>query len=216
MKKTLLILSSLIILSACSNGSLLPNGVTGTGNSILDAGLKESLIQIGSTQGLTQWNKTNQSEREGLTIKETINYFLGEDTFKFIAIQAVDGTRDGIIFTDEVFLRNTSEGSLLLSSNFTVLDDNNTDLTQEFTDKGYTYIATFIPNKVTAWESKKIGGTEIPEELTINDNDTRAYIIKKTNTELALISSIEKLAGIYTIYTTVDEEIKYANIYKKQ
>ncbi|MGL4676353.1 MAG: hypothetical protein ACRCWI_01635 [Brevinema sp.] len=212
MKKSLLVLSVLFIFGACSTAVDLPNGVKGTGDSVLDTGIKDSLNQIGSTQGLSQWTTINTQRIEGATVKSAHNYFLGTDTFKEILVTSQDGTLEGETFNNKVLSQIAAEGTFSSLANFKIfrVDSSTTnDITKEFTAKGFTRIFTVADTKRSVWFSRK-GAWES------KDNETHIYIAKEDDNELTLIFISHLVDDQYATINTVDEAITKALVYKKQ
>ncbi|MGL4676693.1 MAG: hypothetical protein ACRCWI_03395 [Brevinema sp.] len=211
MKKTLIIFSVLLLLGARPT---LSDGVRGTGDAVLDTGIKDALNQIGSTQGLTQWtfegSGSKVSEVLDLSFKSIVILFLGKDVFKEIHVISQDGTTiecDGEIsvFKNEIVSLSTVEGILSSSSNFKITRVN--DNTRDFVSKGYTHIYTQSPKKTMYWGSKKIGGSGIWEELPYFT--PYSYITKETTTERSLIQVYKTLTNnVYSINETAEDTLK--------
>ncbi|MGL4676354.1 MAG: hypothetical protein ACRCWI_01640, partial [Brevinema sp.] len=164
MKKSLLVLSVLLLFGACSTAVDLPNGVKGTGDAVLDAGLKDALAQIGSTRGLTQWIHEGSdagSTEVPLKTKWATSLFLGKDNYKDISATLSDGKIENVVFNNEIISLEAREGTLSTTGDFKVfqIDSSITnDVTKEFSDKGYTRIYTMTPKRQRQWLSKKSGG----------------------------------------------------------
>ncbi|MGL4677138.1 MAG: hypothetical protein ACRCWI_05675 [Brevinema sp.] len=197
------------------------DGFIGTCDPVLDEGLKDTLAQIESIQGFTQWMLIKSDVIGGVLIKRAIIFFLGKDTFKAVCIRSQDGKTSipgyNIEFNNEVTVKSVSEGPFSSSEIFTVLDSFKKNVTTELKSKGYTEITTFISKKIKFWGSKKLGEAGIWENHTPN-NDPDSYLMKETETELSqiYIHKIEGENNKYEINSSVDQVIKDAQNLKKK
>ncbi|MGL4676695.1 MAG: hypothetical protein ACRCWI_03405 [Brevinema sp.] len=230
MKKSLLILSVLLTLGACSttpnndtsgSGGSDGNGGNGinSGDPIFDESFKDSLDQIGSVAGLTQWTSITKKSQGDFKTQDVVHYFFGVDTFKDISLDCQDGKdpnnhANNIIFDNEVVRKFVRSGSLSKVSNFTIVNCNNSDITQEFATEGYTYIIILNSNVFKSWIAKSVGGSS-----TWNDRSSSStiYKIAKENTDELSLINVQIEGNRYKIdVADVNEALTYVNIYKKQ
>ena len=233
MKKSIfnLALLSVLVLGACSvddaGGDTGGGKVTipgGTGDPVVDAGLKDALTQIGSVEGMDVWSVLQESNDDvavDFVIQSTYNLYLLEDKFKEIIITVFDGlSASEILFNNEISSKEVSEGTFTPSGDsFKLFDSIGVEIT-DVDKKGYTTLYVKIPSKASGWGSSKLEESGKWENVPADRLGTSYTIVKKTDTELSMIRVDLKTTGKpedgYTIYGTMDESIKNARTYTKK
>ncbi|MGL5955934.1 MAG: hypothetical protein ACRC0X_04935 [Brevinema sp.] len=229
LQKSLLALSMLFILGACStvpnnnndgNGgntgdgdTTLPPGVGSTGDPLLDEALKDSLDQIGSVSGLTHWMFKSEETCESLDIKWVDNYFIGTDTYKIVSLTLYDGNDEEMgSFDNEIIYQTVEEGSFPSTGQFKIMLLS-ADVTDDLASEGYNKIYTFAPKKVKEWYSSKIDEESGDQWVDIDDLSPEYILVKEDGDKLSMIglSKQEKDTEAYDLNgNTVEEAIENA------
>ena len=231
MKKSifnLALLSMLFVLGACSTTGNDKDTGGGTGDPALDAvideAIKDAITQIGSVEGMDSWSSSYLlSEEEKLETIYSGNLYFSTGEYKFINAGIYNGfvvNDDGskVTFDNELSTVRAVKGTLAVSTDFKLFDNTGAEIKDK---KGYTTLYTQTFTKDITWCSAKSGGLETWEDSGIEEIGYISYtIIKKTDTELSMISVSLKTTGKpedgYKIYGTMDEEIAEAITYTKK
>ncbi len=222
MKKSIFniaLLSMLFVLGACSvkdDGDVTIPG--GTGDPTTDAALGDALDQVGSVDGMEIWSFfSNSTPESDLKITEIDNLYLSPigNEYKQIAVILYDGTSElvGNNFNNEVVGKFTQKGTLTSNSEFTLFTENDEEISVL---QGYVFLYKQIATSGEEWKSIKVGGEDKWYDRT--DLETSYYVVKKTDTELRMISvKPYNNNNVYNISEAdMDTAIANARIFKKK
>ena len=221
MKKSIFnvaLFSMLFVLGACSVAPTVPGG---TGDEVVDGGLSDSLDQIGGSDavdGMDIWSISDDGKVEDMSSKDTGILYLSTTAFKNVSTSIYDGTAtddDGnkITFNDEVVRKAAAEGTLAITTDFKLVDNNGVEIADK---KSYISLYTRTSTKEAGWLSKKVGGTEAWENATADDLGTSYNIVSKVGDKLSMIYVQETTTpDTYKVYD-FEEDIKRARPYTKK
>ena len=198
MKKSIFnvaLLSMLFVLGACSTTGEGDKDTTipgGTGDPVIDAGIKDALTQVGSVDGMDIWSSLTTNISPNSTRKTLSTMYFSADKYKQITPTICDGTNSGITYDNEIVFSVATEGDLTTATTFKLFDSTSNEISEL---KGYTTLYTTTPTKASTWQSTKLEGTgkwvsAPPEAL-----GALYAIIKKTATELSTIDVGPKKDG---------------------
>ncbi len=185
-------LSILFLTSACSvEPTIIPNDPFITG-------FQDALKQVGSTTGMTQWNREEYSTDQ--VIKEQL--FLSVNSFKKINIQIYNGryinptTGTFEFYDNEALTQYALEGDLVIKKTFKLTEPDysitdtpeiaRVDITTEMLAKGFTEIYQVTITAENIWTSSKASGSGIWEKIT--PNNIEYYLVKKSANTLQMIT----------------------------
>lgn len=207
MKKSLLILSVLFIIGACSNT---PN--TGTDiEKTLSEGLQDAVSQLGSVAGFTKYSKDNRDTRSSSRTGDTdicISEFYEKSNNEY-KIASVTTSSAGVLVS-----KAAEEGSLVKTaakeSDIFVKNTTSTVTTLN----GYTKIYHMVPTDSHFFESEAAGGQGW---ITQKNPETFYYLVKSTAEGLLLLPLKEitpsTAPGKYESSYPISDE--YAQLYIK-
>ena len=176
-------------------------------------GFQDTLKQIGSTTGMTQWNKEEYSTDQ--VIKEQL--FLSGNSFKKINIQIYNGwyanstTGAFEFYNNEAVTQFALEGNLIIINNFTLREPDYSshttrDITTEMLAKGFSEIYQVTITAENIWTSSKAGSSGIWEKST--PNNTEYYLVKKSANTLQMITIYyDETLDKYGTYGILDDNV---------
>ena len=225
MKKSILnivLLSIFFILGSCSaSGNKETNDTndsigSGMGDPTIDAGLGDTLDQLGPIDGMDVWSYFKKEISEpGFNYKSIENIYLSSDKFKETSVILYDGTtitHPDTIFDNEIVSKLAKEGTLIISDNFHLYANNGAILIKD--KEGYTTLYKQTPSqKSVVWRSISTGGLGKWENGNIFET---YYIVKKTDTTLSTIEvNINPTGGYRFIEVNMATAISTAKNYTK-
>ncbi|MGL4677136.1 MAG: hypothetical protein ACRCWI_05665 [Brevinema sp.] len=176
-----------------NDNNILPDGVIGTGDSVLDEGLRDALRQLKSVRGFTQWTwQSNGVTIDGSNLKRADHYFFSNNIFRYVSTTSYDGKGFGVVFYNEIVRNEADQGTFTApSAPFTIRNFNNANITAELTNEGYKNIYIFAHAKSRCWVSKKLSGPGVwtngvrtgyyPNLAKINDTSMGFIILDGTS-----------------------------------
>ena len=198
MKKSIFnvaLLSMLFVLGACSTTGEGDKDTTipgGTGDPVIDAGIKDALTQMGSVDGMDIWSSLITDISPNDTCKTLSTMYFSADKYKQIMVIIYDGTNSGITYDNEIVLSSATEGDLTTATAFKLFDSTDNEISEL---KGYTTLYTRTPTKASGWQSTELGGTDKWVSVPPEGVGAAYAIIKKTATELSMIDVGPKTDG---------------------
>ena len=198
MKKSIFnvaLLSMLFVLGACSTTGEGDKDTTipgGTGDPVIDAGIKDALTQMGSVDGMDIWSSLITDISPNNTRKDLATMYFSADKYKQILATICDGTDSGITYDNEIICSVATEGDLTTATAFKLFNDAGNEISEL---KGYTTLYTRTPTKASTWQSTKLEGTGKWVSAPPEGLEVFYAIIKKTATELSMIGVGPKRDG---------------------
>ncbi|MGL4677151.1 MAG: hypothetical protein ACRCWI_05745 [Brevinema sp.] len=176
----------------------LPDGVVGTGDYILDTGLKDALNQVESVRGFTQWELIIKDPRN----KTVYNYFFDNNNYTCLTIMSANS-----ILTKKIAI----EGSIFTILSF-IIKHGIQDVTKELIDERYTQIYTLPLSIGKQWSAL----TPIWKAIKPEDLKPKYFLVKETDKKRSFIEIDFVKGKEYKIYNSVEEELRNAVIYTKK
>ena len=200
-----IIMLSLVLTSTCSvEPTIIPNDPFITG-------FQDALKQVGSTTGMTQWNRDVKSA----TKQNKTQLFLSDNSFKKVNVQTYTGhfqngntSASGLgnvtytTYDNEIVTKYAIEGDLVIKNDFITLTEPGSTQTiaTKMKNKGFDTIYHMIIKTENTWTSSKVGGSGTWRRVTHADV-TEYYLVNNKSNPLQMIRIYYK-ASDNTYYTT--------------
>ena len=192
-------LSILFLTSACSVEPITPEDP-------FIAGFQDTLQQVGFATGLTQWNRSTDSQGK----QNRTQLFLSDNSFKKVNVQTYTGRfpdsnggpsgNENVTFTtynNEIVTKYAIEGTLEIKDTFTLTEPSTRDITADMKSRGFDTIYHMVIQQENTWTSSRVGGSGIWNKIT--PNNTEYYLVKKSTNSLQMIRIYYKDNAYYIV-----------------
>ena len=194
-------LSILFLTSACSVEPITPEDP-------FSAGFQDTLQQVGFAVGLTQWNRSTDSQGK----QNRTQLFLSDNSFKKVNVQTYTGRfpdsnggpsgNENVTFTtynNEIVTKYAIEGTLEIKDTFVLTEARSTkNIATEMRDKGFDTIYRMVIQQENTWASSKVGGSGTWKN-TVHTGVTEYYLVKKVSNQLQMIRIYYKDNAYYIV-----------------